>query len=270
VAAERRHASTRLAPSERRSALSSALAIYDSFMPLKVLDITLPTLAENLALDEAQLLEAEDGVAGEVLRFWEWPDPAVVLGASGQLEKEVDRGACQRDGVPIQRRASGGGTVLLGSGCLLYSLVLSLDRDPSLRDITASYRTILGRVARALSPLAPAGLKGTSDIAVAMRKVSGNAQQRKRRHLLHHGSLLYAFDYSLIGRYLRVPEKQPAYREGRPHEAFVANISTDVDTLKGLICREWSADVPIQRLPTKRVAELVVEKYERNDWVNRN
>jgi len=238
-------------------------------MPLMVLDITLPTLAENLALDEALLLEAEDGVAGEVLRYWEWPDPAVVLGASGQLEKEVDREACRRDGVPILRRASGGGTVLLGSGCLLYSLVLSFDRDPSLRDITASYRTILGRVARALSPLAPADLKGTSDIAVAMRKVSGNAQQRKRRHLLHHGSLLYAFDYSLIGRYLRVPEKQPAYREGRPHEAFVANLPGDAESLKSLICREWFAADPKHHWPIEHVAKLVVEKYECDDWVNR-
>ena len=31
---------------------------------------------------------------------------------------------------------------------------------------------------------------------------SGNAQQRKRSHLLHHGSLLYDFDLKLIGRYL--------------------------------------------------------------------
>ena len=39
-------------------------------------DITLSTLNENLALDEALLLEAEAGRSGEVLRVWEWPSPS--------------------------------------------------------------------------------------------------------------------------------------------------------------------------------------------------
>ena len=45
---------------------------------MRYLDRLLPTLEENLALDEALLLAAEaDGP--EVLRLWEWPVPAVVL-----------------------------------------------------------------------------------------------------------------------------------------------------------------------------------------------
>src|SRR5438067_790620 len=71
------------------------------------LDLTLPTLAENLALDEALLLEAEDGRGGEVLRVWEWPTPAVVLGAAGVVADDVDAAACAADGVP--RRGAAGG-----------------------------------------------------------------------------------------------------------------------------------------------------------------
>src|SRR5436190_16951633 len=100
------------------------------------LGLTLASPADNLALDEALLLEAEAGDAGEVLRCWEWPTPAVVLGAAGILSQDVDESACQRDGVPILRRASGGGTVLLGPGCLLFSLVLAYERDPALGDVT--------------------------------------------------------------------------------------------------------------------------------------
>src|SRR5436189_5062888 len=92
-----------------------------SMGPLALLDFTAPTLNENLALDEALLLAAEAGKRGEVLRFWEWPMPAVVLGAGGSLTIDVNEQACQVDGVPIHRRASGGGTVLLGRGCLLFS-----------------------------------------------------------------------------------------------------------------------------------------------------
>ena len=48
---------------------------------MKYLDITLPTVATNLALDEALLEDAEAGVpVPEVLRVWESPELAVVIG----------------------------------------------------------------------------------------------------------------------------------------------------------------------------------------------
>ena len=150
-----------------------------------------PDLASNLALDEALLLGTEEG-GPEALRFWEWTGYAVVLGAGGKLAEDVDEPACRRDGVPILRRSSGGGTVLLGPGCLLFTLALSFDRDPALRDINASYRWILGRVIRALRPFADGEmrLEGVCDLATGGRKFSGNAQQRKRNSVLHHGTLL--------------------------------------------------------------------------------
>src|SRR5437764_4342941 len=114
------------------------------------LDLTLPSAAANLALDEALLLEAEAGRGGEVLRLWEWPGPAVVLGSGCVLADDVNEEACAADGVPVLRRSSGGGTVLLGRGCLLYSLVLPYERDPALVEIQSSYRFILGRVGAAL------------------------------------------------------------------------------------------------------------------------
>ena len=84
---------------------------------MRFLDLTLPTPAENLALDEALLLEAEAGRGEELLRVWEWPTFAVVLGSGCRLGAEVNEAACRSDHVPILRRASGGGTVLLGAGC---------------------------------------------------------------------------------------------------------------------------------------------------------
>src|SRR5262249_19628800 len=158
----------------------------------------------NLALDETLLLDAEQGQGGEVLRLWEWPTPAVVLGAGCRLVEDVDEARCRADGVPILRRSSGGGTVLLGRGCLLYSLVLAYARAPALHEIRPSYAYILDRIGQALAGLLPRiEQPGTSDLASDGRKFSGNAQQRKRTHLLHHGTLLYDFDLELIGRYLR-------------------------------------------------------------------
>src|SRR5690349_11824001 len=100
---------------------------------MRLLDLTLPTLAENLALDEALLVEGE-ATGTEILRFWEWQPLAVVVGAGGRLTLEVNERACNDDNVPVLRRSSGGGAVLLGRGCLLFSLVLAFDHDPALAD----------------------------------------------------------------------------------------------------------------------------------------
>src|SRR5262249_40660317 len=117
---------------------------------MRLLDLTLDSPEANLALDEALLLEAEAGRQPELLRLWEWPRPAVVLGSGCKLAEDVDVERCRADGVPVLRRSTGGGTVLLGQGCLCFSLVLALGRDERLSEIRPSYVCILGRVAEAL------------------------------------------------------------------------------------------------------------------------
>jgi lipoate-protein ligase A len=234
------------------------------------LDRTLPSLAENIALDEALLLAAESGDGGELLRFWEWPAPAVVLGSGGRLADDVNEVACAAEHVPIVRRSSGGGTVLLGHGCLLYTLVLSYQRDQILTDIRQSYRYILGRIAAALSKgigsIEPAGI---SDLVFAARKFSGTAQQRKRSFLLHHGTLLYDMDLSVIPRYLREPPRQPDYRGGRPHLAFVGNLPLNNEEIKQRLRRLWDAEEAQLAWSAEEVRRLVVAKYDDPQWTRR-
>jgi lipoate-protein ligase A len=235
---------------------------------MRLLDLTLPDPADNLALDEALLLATETGGA-EVLRLWELPAPAVVLGAGGSVAIDVNVAACEADCVPVLRRASGGGTVVIGPGCLCFSLVLSYDRAPGLDQIRASNRYILERVRNALAPVVAATLEGTSDLAVNEVKISGNAQQRKRTHFLHHGTLLCGFDLALIAKYLHAPERQPDYRRDRPHAEFVTNLSATVAEAKRLLAAEWRAEGDYGPLPWDAVRELVDEKYSRDEWNRR-
>jgi lipoate-protein ligase A len=232
------------------------------------LDLTLPDLADNLALDEALLLEAEAGRGGEVLRFWEWPTPAVVLGMGGVIADDVDADACEDDAVPLGRRSSGGGTVLLGRGCLLFSLILDTEADPRLADITRSYAVILGRVCETIRDVLPgADREGISDLAADGCKFSGNAQQRKRRFILHHGTLLYDLDLRLIPRYLREPPRRPEYRGGRRHAEFVCNLPADDDRLRRLFRDAWAAHDRLPEWPRAQTAALVEEKYATTEWV---
>lgn len=210
---------------------------------MKFLDLTLPSPAPNLALDEALLLEAEENGGPEVLRFWESPVPMVVVGAGGSVAIDVNRAACEADGIPILRRASGGGTVLLGPGCLTFSLILRTDHAPGLHIIQPSTRYVLSRVLNALRDLPhEAVIAGTSDLAVNGRKFSGSAQQRKRTHFLHHGTLLHDFDLASVPRYLNAPERQPEYRRDRGHDEFLMNLPTLGSDLKMRLMLEWGGD----------------------------
>ncbi len=236
---------------------------------MRYLSLTLPTPEENLALDEALLSGAEAG-GGEVLRVWEWPRPTVVLGSGGKLAEEVNVSACRADGVPVLRRSSGGGTVLLGGGCQLFTLVLDTARARELSEVRASYAYILGRVTRALLPeAAGAALCGVSDLAIGGRKFSGNAQQRKQRHVLHHGTLLYAFDAAAVARYLPPPPRQPEYRAGRAHAEFLTNLPLAADELTRRLRAEWGAEEAADAWPREGVARLAAEKYARREWVER-
>jgi lipoate-protein ligase A len=234
---------------------------------MRFIDLTLPSPAEDLAFDEALLLEAEAGRGGETLRLWERAEPAVVLGSGCRIVDDVDEAACAADGVPILRRASGGGTVLLGRGCLLYSLILDYERSPELGTIRPSYVYILGRIVDGLT--AAARQEGISDLAIEGRKFSGTAQQRKSRFLLHHGTLLYDFDLDVVSRYLRPPPRQPEYRAQRTHEQFLCNLSLTGSEIRRRLQAAWNADEETTTWPEDEVRRLVAEKYSSSEWTRR-
>jgi len=232
--------------------------------PLRLLDLTLPSPVENLALDDALLDELEEHGGEPVLRFWESDRYFVVLGPSCRLIDDVHVSACEQDEVPVLRRASGGGTVVQGPGCLSYAFVLPLTFHPDLANIRTTNRFILERIARALYPWEPAvAFRGISDLAIDGMKISGNAQRRKRNTLLFHGTILHAMQGRLIARYLKQPARQPDYREGRSHETFVRTIAVPIQDLKQAIAGAWSAGSPLGAWPEARMAESITKVLQR-------
>ena len=232
----------------------------------RLLDLTLPSPIENLALDETLLDELDDVGGDPVLRFWESGRHFVVLGPSCRVMDDVHVDACEADGVPVLRRASGGGTVLQGPGCLSYALVLPLSLHPQLGNIRSTNHFILERMASTLHRWEPGTVfLGTSDLAIDGRKISGNAQRRKRNALLFHGTILYAMQGTLIARYLKQPARQPEYREDRPHGAFLRTIDAPSQDLKRAIAAGWGADRPLDVWPEARLAEGIRNVRRRSE-----
>lgn len=241
---------------------------------MRLLDLTLPTSEENLALDEALLDEAEQLIAEqpsagpcEWLRLWEPLNPLVVVGRSSSVAAEVRSERCLRLGVPVFRRSSGGAAIVSGPGCLMYAVILSLDLRPGLRAIDAAHRCVLERLAQALRGYGlPVERCGVSDLAIGGRKFSGNSLRVRRSHLLYHGTLLYDFPLSWIGSCLASPPRQPEYRAGRDHEAFVTNLALPGGELRAIVKSAWPLGEMAADWPRQRVAKLVESKYSKRGW----
>jgi lipoate---protein ligase len=234
---------------------------------MQLLDLTLPLPAENLALDEALLESCEAGeIAGGVLRVWEPQEYFVVLGRSSDPVVEVNLAACRRERIPILRRASGGGTILAGPGCLMYAVILSYVEHPELKAIPRAHQFVLDRITTSLTSSVPGiTLAGTSDLAFrrddTLQKFSGNALRAKRTYLLYHGTLLYNFDLPLVSQLLARPTREPNYRAGRSHKEFIANLPLSRELILEKLIEAWQTHKNLASWPEARVKKLAIEKH---------
>ncbi len=256
---------------------------------MKYIDLTLATPAENLACDEALLDLCEEGLEDEILRFWEPKETFVVVGYANQAALEANLEACRAEEVGVYRRCSGGGTVLQGLGCLNYSLILQIDGSQSvaaqskateskenadsgsvrpLSTITSTNTFILRRNQVALERLLKTAVtvQGHTDLATGSLKFSGNAQRRKRKSLIFHGTFLLDFDIAQIGKFLRMPSKQPEYRQNRGHDEFLTNLKVGAEEVKAALRKAWGAKEVLTDVPTETIRELVRDKYSTEEW----
>jgi lipoate-protein ligase A len=238
---------------------------------MQLLDLTLEQAAENVALDEALLEQAEStATIRECVRIWEPPSPLVVVGRASRVDQEVRREACALRNIPIIRRSSGGTAIVGAPGCLMYALILSYELRPELRDLGQAHCLILRKLVRSLRPRLPsATVAGTSDLVLEAElscKFSGNSLRCRRRYLLYHGTLLYGMPLELLDALLKQPPRQPDYRAGRSHGRFVVNAPCTAAQLRDALIEAWSPDAVMTDWPRQATAQLVGEKYSRPEW----
>ncbi|QDV41626.1 putative lipoate-protein ligase A [Stieleria neptunia] len=227
-----------------------------------------------LALDEAFLMGAESGEIGPSFRTWEFPNPTVVLGRSSKADRETDREHCDRHGIGIYRRCSGGASIVGGPGCLMYSVVLSLEHAPHLAKIDEAHTFVMQRVLTAAQRQLPEiRLQGICDLTWRNRKFSGNALRITRSHVLYHGTVLYAADLENVARCLAFAPRQPDYRDGRDHQSFITNVPLNPATLADDLAAGFDFaqrfDPPSGQVPEAimaRAVELVSKRYSCEDW----
>ncbi len=174
--------------------------------------------ARNMERDLELLAEAER----PTLRLYDWSRPTLSLGYH-QRQDWVDLELCQRQGVEVVRRPTGGRALLHLPGEITYSVVLPRLGAVGVRP---AFQAIVNLLARSLERLGlpvstasqghiPSSASHPSCMAVTApgeiiargRKLVGSAQVRRYGNLLQHGSLVRAYQPELLA--LLIPGAQP-------------------------------------------------------------
>lgn len=238
---------------------------------MKRLDRSLADPAADLALDEALLDDAQAGRRGETLRLWAFDRDVVVIGRGSKIAGEVDLEHCDSHQIPVMRRCSGGAAILGGPGCLMYSVVISLDSRPELRRVDEAHRWVMTRLVAAIRPqVADVQWQGTCDLTLDGRKFSGNSLRVARSHILYHGTILHSADLKQIGRCLKTPPRQPDYRADRGHLDFITNVPIRPDELADNIASTFGATGPCTDWPIETTQHLRETRYTSAAWHHRH
>jgi len=178
------------------------------------IDNTSTDPAYNLALEE--YLVVND--TRDVFMLWQ-NAPAVIVGRNQHTENQVNREYAQKHGIAVVRRLSGGGAVYHDAGNLNFTIILR-DAMRHRNDFTFFTNPIL-EVLQSYG--VDARFSGRNDLTVEGKKFSGNAQYNYGSTVLHHGTILWDSDLSVLAKVLK-PKERVVARGVDSHESRVTNL----------------------------------------------
>jgi lipoate-protein ligase A len=240
----------------------------------------------TMALDEIAAETAAEG-GPRTLRVYRWDPDTLSLGYN-QDPATVDWEFCDREGIAVTRRPTGGGAIYHDSfGDISYSVIAPAAELPG--DLMESYALLceplfdaferMGVEAAYAETEQPAvyepacylrGLHPAHDVLAADgRKISGNAQYRQRDSVIQHGSITYARETERhLGTFADPPDaaafrgRVSSVREqaGIDREDAVAALETALAEWAGADPGEWTDE------ELERARERARRKYASEDW----
>ena len=218
----------------------------------------------NLASEE-YLLKQKDG-----FYFYLWINaPAVIVGTNQNAVAEVNLSYVQENGIKVVRRLTGGGAVYHDNGNLCYTVIAPYN------GVDDYYKKFTAPVIEYLKSMGVnAVFGGRNDILIDGKKISGNAQTVYKDRIMHHGTILFDTDTSVLSKALN-PSKLKLQSKGiKSVRSRVVNVKEylpdfSVERFKdGLKARYLlaSEEYTFTDEDIKNIEKLVDEKYSRYEW----
>lgn len=144
----------------------------------------------NIAAEEYIL----KNTSGNLLMFWQ-SEPSVVVGKHQNTLKEVNLDYVNRQGIPVIRRISGGGTVYHDGGNINYTLIMESERRETLIDFRKFTRPVLDFLK---TFGIDARFEGKNNLTINGKKFSGNSAHVFRNRVIHHGTFLFDSNLGIL------------------------------------------------------------------------
>ena len=161
----------------------------------RLLDCSYDSAFRNLATEEALARSTNSKNFQPTIRFWINPQ-SVVLGRFQKPSAEVDTSLCQRSGIQIARRFTGGGAVFHDKGTLNFTIITRPEMTTNLVRLNETASVII------LHTLSRLGLRGRilspNSIMIGMKKVSGAAAALGSGFVLWHSSILVSTNIEIL------------------------------------------------------------------------
>ena len=238
--------------------------------------------AEGLALDEALMGRyARGGPDGApTLRLYSYRDHCALVGRYQNLEAEIDLAACRRTGTEVNRRPTGGGAIIMGSGQLGIAYLDQAPVGERPREILEAFSAAL---AAGLGRLGvTANFHGKNDLEVAGRKIAGlGLFVDPAGAMLFHASVLADLDVELMVQLLRIPAAKLADRALAAVSERVTTVTAetgtrhDAETLRPAIAAGFATTFGVVLEPgtpdgeeRARAEALVRDRYRSRSWLS--
>lgn len=191
---------------------------------------------EILTTDPAFNLALEEYVFEKMPRdreyFLTWRnDNAIIIGRHQNTAAEINEEFVKEKNIKVVRRLSGGGAVYHDMGNLNFTFIV--DAQPGQK---VDLRKFCQPIADTLCNLgANATVDGRNDILIDGMKVSGNAQYVRQGRVMHHGTILFDSDMSVLGQAL-IPDPAKAQAKG------VKSVRSRVTNVRPCLSRDMTLE----------------------------
>ncbi|MDR2051486.1 MAG: lipoate--protein ligase [Deltaproteobacteria bacterium] len=173
----------------------------------------------NLALEQ-YVFDVFDP-AHEYFMLWRNHN-AVIVGKFQNTAAEINASYVKENGISVVRRLSGGGAVYHDLGNVNFTFIVRAG-DLGAFDFASFCRPVV----RALASLGVrAEINGRNDMTIGGKKFSGNAQYYKRGRIMHHGTILYDSDLSVVGRALAVSKDKIESKGVKSVQSRITNVKS--------------------------------------------
>ena len=173
----------------------------------------------NLALEQYVFDRLDKG--HDYFMLWR-NDNAIIVGKHQNTAGEINAAYVREKGIRVARRLSGGGAVYHDLGNVNFTFIVNGGNLGAF-----DFASFCKPVVRALASLGvTAEINGRNDMTIDEKKFSGNAQYCKRGRVMHHGTVLYDSNLSVVGQALVVPKDKIESKGLKSVQSRVTNVKS--------------------------------------------